>query len=100
MESKRTFAGVSPPSVRQRALCRIWEGIESLEKSLREQGGVLDSADVEAIERLFEGLFRGLKSRVEESPVIRSGALVTHGPCPCGDLSCSYFGLGHRDRTA
>jgi hypothetical protein len=55
---------MSPPTSRQRALCRIWEKIEALELTLRENGGVLDAADLEAIERLFDGLFRGLKLRL------------------------------------
>jgi hypothetical protein len=92
MESKRTFADVSPPSVRQRALCKVWEGIESLEKSLREHGGVLDSADVEAIERLFEGLFRGLKGKL---PTPVSGPL---GTCACGDINCEFIGIGDHRR--
>jgi hypothetical protein len=91
MRSKRTFAGVSPPTVRQRALCRVWEGIESLEKSLRESGGVLDSADVEAIERLFEGLFRGLKERLPRSE-------PSMDLCSCGNPSCAFNGIGDHRR--
>jgi hypothetical protein len=62
---------MSPPTTRQRALCRVWEGIESLERTLRENGTVLDAADLEAIERLFEGLFRGLRHRLATETVER-----------------------------
>ena len=62
---------MSPPTTRQRALCRIWERIESLELTLRENGTVLDGADLEAIERLFDGLFRGLRGRLAPEPVER-----------------------------
>jgi hypothetical protein len=55
---------MSPPTSRQRSLCRVWEKIEALELALRENGTVLDAADLEAIERLFEGMFRGLKERL------------------------------------
>ena len=55
---------MAPPTSRQRALCKVWERIEELERTLREQGSALDGADIEAVERLFEGLFRGLKERL------------------------------------
>jgi hypothetical protein len=73
---------MSPPTTRQRALCKIWERIEDVERTLRDNGDALDAADMEAIERLFSGLFRGLKDRL----------LAPHVICSCGDPNCRVVG--------
>jgi hypothetical protein len=82
---------MSPPTTRQRTLCHIWERIESLELALRESSGVLDAADVEAIERLFDGLFRGLKSKLPTPEAM-------DGVCSCGDRNCAFNGIGDHRR--
>jgi hypothetical protein len=86
------FFPMSPPTTRQRALCKVWEGIETVERTLREQGSVLDAADLEAIERLFEGLFRGLKDRLV--PTVTS----YDGLCSCGNPNCAFQGIGDHRR--